>query len=340
MSDKKTPMFPQDRLDEMKAAARDHNPASLPQTQWRLDGGQFDANESAFVARQLEYMRPGVFAVEYPELKGDRLVPTNTEVDTGAEIYTITITDQVGEVKVSRDLSGVTPMVEVKTSQQSIPVYSMRLGYQYSIQEARAAMFARVALIPRKAMATREQMARKLDDMTFVGDTAAGVKGLLNQSSPTVATIATGSGGSKLWTLKTADEILADLNAVPTAVVTASKEIEIPDTMVLPLSSLEYIGGRRVGDGTTESILSYFKRTTAHIRTVEGTYKAETAGSASATRMTVYKRDPVKIELIVPQVFEQFQPQADGTMVTTICHMRTAGVALYFPGSMQYADAF
>lgn len=335
-----TPMFPQARLDQMTEAARNFNSQSPPANLlWRLDNANLDGVESAFVARQLEFMRPGLFEVQYPSLKGQMLVPTNTTVDPGAEQVTITIVDQSGEVKPVHALGSDIPSVEVKATQKSMNFFTFALSYAYSQQEARAAIFARMPLLPRKAMATRDQMARKMDDIYFVGETITGLKGLINQSgTETYSVPATGSGASKTWETKDSDAVILDLNQAPAQMVTNSKEIWIPDTMVLPLSSFQHIGGRRVGDGTTETILSYFMRTTAWIKQVESTYKLETAGGSSDKRMVVYKKDPTVLEHYISMMFEQLPPQAVGLEVRTICQMRTAGVAVYQPKALLYGD--
>lgn len=340
-------VFPQAYLDQMTQDARAWNPSRLPQVSWRFDGnGNFDSAESAFVARQLESMRPGVYKVEYPTLKGATLVSSNSEDDPGCEFVTITIVNQVGQVLVSRDMSTATPMVEVFTSQQSTPVYSMRIGYQYSLQEARNAIMAKRPLIADKAMACREQMERKLDDIIFVGETTMGLKGLLNQSGALIYTPINGLKGTTLFADKTPDEVMKDLNGAPSQIVSASLEVEVPDTAVFTTATLEYLGSTRVGDGTSQQILGYWKSTTPHIKRVESSYKGNTLGASGTsnpvvsgvTRSVFYKNDPVKIEYSIPQPFEQLPPQAKDFNVVTNCHMRTAGVMLKYPNSMIYLD--
>ena len=338
-----TPVFPQIRMDAMKADARDFDKRNPPtDVAWRFDGASnLDAAESAFIARQLEHMRLGIIEIKYPDFKGAQLVPTNTEADTGDEQFTVKVMDQAGEVKVTRDMDGIIPTVESKVTSVTVNFFALMIAYRYTIQEARAALKAGVPLIPRKAMIARQQMERKLDDIYFRGEATVGAKGLLNLSAPALYSVTTtGLGGSKKFSDKAPDDILLDLNAAPSAMVTTTDELYIPDTWVLPVSVKEHINGRRVGDGTSESVLSYFMRNNAHIRTIESTFKSETAGAGSTTRSVLYKKDPSNLECLVSQPFEQFQPQADGPAIVTTCHMRTGGVILYQPLSMNYADGF
>jgi len=364
MSEQEFPMsnsIPKEHLDAMREAARGNWPSDAERLTWRadaalkpayrIDGGSWraDAAESFFVARQLEFMRPGIYAVQYPALKAQRLIPFNTGIDTGAGQYTATVVDQVGTVTVMADESDDINMVDLKTQQVSTPLYTMSLGYQYSIQEARAAMFARVPLIPQKALRCREQLERRLDDIAFLGDgspaLATPMVGLLSASGTDTYTVpTTGSGSSTLWSTKSSDDVLADLNGAPNQVIVNTKEIEIPNTLVLPLSLKTLISNRRVGDGTSLTILKYFMENQEYVKEVEGTYKAELAGDSDsdndgdATRAVWYVKDPTRLEMLVSQPFEQLPPEARGQMVRTICRMRTGGLAVYLPKSMIYAD--
>lgn len=342
MSDTLNPAaFPQARLDAMLTAAKNFDRSRLPgNLPWRFDtNSQMDAAESAFIAEQLVYMRPGVFEVQYPDLKGMTLCPVNTSADRGAEEFAITIIDQVGEVKVQRGQSGDTPMVEVSTRRAMIPFFTLRLGYQYTQDEANAAIFARVPLNQRKAMAVRDQLERKLDDIIFVGETTTGIKGMLNQSGADTYTPTTdGAGGLKTFESKSSDQCLNDMNGGADHIVSNTKEVEIPDTMIMPLTSRNELARRRVGDGTSVTILNYFLENSKFVKTVEASYKAESNTGWTGKRMTTYRKDPNKVEAVVSVRFDQLAPQFRDFSVITHCWMKTAGVALYQPLSMCYTD--
>lgn len=342
MSDINQNLFPKERYDQMVKAAREFSKDSLPtDLLWRFDANSnMDAAESAFIARQLEFIRPAIYEVRYPDLKAAQLIPFNTSIDPGAAQYTVRIMDQVGQVKVSKDQTDDVPMVEVKVTQASMGFFSMSLGYAYSDQEAREAIFTRMPLLQQKAMAVRSQMARKLDDMAFVGDTTAGITGLLNQSGPlTYSTPTTGEQSSALWNNKASDDVLLDLNAPVQQVVSESLGIEKPNQWLLPLTAYGYINGRRVGDGTSMSILKYFLENNAYGMSVEYTEKSETTGSGTTGRAVAYRNDAECLEMIVPLAFEQKAPQVRGFHVVTLCHMRAGGVAMYRPKSVIYMDS-
>lgn len=336
--------FPKARFDEMLKAARgaDAPSAEKSEFQRRFDAaiqGKMDAAESAYIARQLEFMRAGVMEVLYPELKGAKLIPIDTNVDPGAASYTYQVSDTIGKALVTSDLSTEPPRADVKGSESNQVIRSVIIAYGYSLQEARAAMFAKTPLIPRRAMAARDIMERTIDNIWFLGDDVMGLKGILNQSSTTTYTVPAGAAASKAWEDKTPDEVVADMNGAVNKVVSDSKEVHQPDTMLLPLSSYTYISTKRMGDGDSSTILQHFLKNSPYVKTVEATHKLESHATAwTGKRGMCYRKDPNYVAGLLPQPFEQLPPQATAYELITPCHARVGGVVVYQPKSICYFD--
>lgn len=333
-----TGIFPQARLDEMTKAAREFDFRAYPKSDG--DDLRSDAATTAYVARQLEYLRPAMFEIQYPALKGKRWVPINSSMPLGAEQYTITIMDGVGEVKHVKDFGKDISRVEVSTRQASMGVFNMAISYAWNINELRTAMYGNLPIPTKKAMLARDLMARKFDDILLTGDTATAIKGLFNLSGTDTYTAASdGTGGAKTFESKNADKILRDLNGPFSQMVLNSKEIHNPNTVIMPLTTLQYIGAMRVGDGTSETVLSYWLRTNPYgISSAEQSVKLETAGAGSTKRVVVYEKSPQVLEAITPVEFEQLAPETFNQETQTICQMRVGGVALYMPKAVSYMD--
>lgn len=341
MSQNLNSIFPRTRLDQMIAAAlvldgdRTYRSDGLPELLASFpSSGEFrqDGAESYYIARQLEHIRAGVIEASFPELKSGRLVPMDTTPDEGAEQYTVTYADQAGEVRVSKDMEGIIPNVDVKTSQVTYPILSLLLAYGFTLQEARAAMKARKALPADRAMRCREQIERKIDSIALLGDAAGGLKGLFNLAG--TATMAPGG----IWTARTPVQILADWNGAISQVVVDTLEIETPDTSVLPTSRFEYVTTTRVSDGTVDTIATYFKRNNPHIKQIESSHKLESNAGWTGKRMVNYQKNPLKVAMILPTPFEQLMPDVTSTSTRTVCHARTAGVIAHRPKSIIYTD--
>lgn len=301
-----------------------------------------DAGENAFFSRQLEHIRPGIFEVKYADLVAMTLVPVNTSVHAGAEIYTYRAYDQFGKAVLASDLSKTGPRVDVSALPETFsPIRSMKDSYGYSIQEARAAMMANLDLDPRKAKAARSAIAQLTDDILLLGDGSApylGLYGLFALTGTHTYSVPNGAGGLKTFASKTPDEVVADLHGIANGIVSNSKEIHKPTTLLLPLTSYQDVTSRRMGDGASNTILQQFLSTSPYIKSVKSCVKLETAGAAGVKRMVAYNPDSEMLEAIMPVVFEQLAPQFDGYEVITHCHGRTGGVVTYYPKSISYGD--
>jgi len=338
----------QARVDELYEYARNfdrRNPPSVESVRWDWTKNFDDGTEAIFIAGNLQTIRSAMYEIKYPELKGQRLCPVDTNVNPGLEREVVRTIDVAGDPAVSRDQPDDVPTVELNTGEGDVKFFSLVLSYAYSDQEARKAMLEGMPLPFLKAKATRDVMARKLDTMIFIGETKYGSKGLLNSSNTlTYATPASGAGGSKKWSDKSADQVLLDLNAPADQIISTTKEIEEPDTWLLPLDAHTHINTRRVGDGTSQTILKFFLENRDGMVKVERTTKSNVPAnggiipSVSVSRMVVYRNDPSKLQMKVPLPFEQKQPQVMGFKVYTYCHMRAGELALWAPKSMIYAD--
>lgn len=338
------------RLDALSPRARQLLWDFKPQLAMQLETGRvdavsvMDAGESLWFARQLEYIRPGLFEIQYPELKGKQIVPVNSVVAPGAEQYTYRAFDHVGEAIVMSDYTKVSPRSDVSGKESTQVIRGLTTSYGYNLQEMRAAMLAQLPLDVRKAMAARDLMERKLDDVIFFGDGSSGLSGFCNLSSGTTSyTVANGNvSGNQLWLTKSPDEIAQDMHGIINNVVTQTLEVEQPDTLCMGLVPYGYISTRRMSDGSNQTILDFFLRTSPHCKQVIPTFKLDYANraawSGSSGRMVALRQDPMKLEAIIPQEFEQLPPQMEGFETKTICHARTGGVVAYFPASISYGD--
>jgi hypothetical protein len=297
-----------------------------------------DAAESAFFSRQLEHIRPKIYEVKYPALKGRLVVPKIAEpIHPGAETYTYRSYARVGKARIGSDYSTDGPRADIYGSETTQKIRGLQNSYGYSIQEARAAMLAGLPLSAKKAKAARDVIETDIDTLIWDGKADIGLTGFLGLSDVTTYTVPDGAGG-KTWEVKTSDEIVADLTGIGDKIVSDTDEQERPDTLLLPLTSYQLIASRRMGDGDSTTILKHFLAVSEHIKRVISSSKCETAGGSSDKRMVAYPFDPEKVGVIISQEFEQLAPQQRGYEVVTQCHARCGGVIAPYPKSVAYGD--
>lgn len=375
--------FPQARLDQMAKDAQAFDPRDFradamtpkalgilqaidPLLAFKVQAGNMrpgahkDAAESLFFARQLEYIRPGLFEVLFPDLEAKKFVPLETTIAPGAELYTYRAVNKVGRAQLIKQYADDPPRVDVSGIESSQQIRGMAAMYGYTMQELRAAMMAQLPLDVRKAMAARYAMSLLQDEIMFYGhadytaledgtnqrDAGAregGLKGIANLANTTSYTTQNGQSGSKLWRNKTPDEIVRDLHGVVNNVVKTTFGIHRPDSMLLPLAAYNLAATRRMGDGSNQTVLDFFLATSPYVKNVDPTYRLDQARSSNwggtTGRAIVYEKNPDRLASLLPLEFEQLPPQQEHFEIRTICHGRVGGVIAFYPGSISYMDS-
>lgn len=289
-----------------------------------------------FLERQLEYIRPQVFEVTYADIKYPTILPVTSEAGPGAQTFTYRIMDATGEFRLIADAADDLPRADISQTEKSINIRSFGGSFGYTVQELRAAQMANIALEQRRATAVRRAYEEKVEDVAMFGEASVGLAGFFNNSTVDVV------AADKWFTTVgiTAQEMLELLNYGVTAIVNGSKMKEQPDTILMAYEDYNKVATTRNSDSSDVTVLEYFLRTNPYIRNVEPINQLDADNSVLNTnRMVVYKRDPAKVQLHIPQPLELFPPQQRGLEFIVPAHARVGGVALYYPKSVIYVQA-
>jgi hypothetical protein len=296
-----------------------------------------DAAESVFFDRQLEFIKTQVYPVLYPELKARQLLPVNS-VGDGVDTITFRQEDQFGSAAFIADYADDLPYADVKGEEVSQKVRDLGVAFRYSVKELRAAARLGMDLPGRKAMAARKAAEMKLDSIASLGDSTAGLSGILAHTSISASSVANPGSGTT-WAVKTPDQILTDLNEPVSTIRSATNGVHGSNlTYVVPEAQYVTLAQTRIPDMNNTTILDFFLRSSPFVREVIPWYRCKTAGAASADRMLIYERNPDVVTLEIPSEFEIMEPQAKGLSFTVPCRLVTAGILLYRPKACLYRD--
>jgi hypothetical protein len=278
-----------------------------------------------FLERQLEFIRPQIFEVAYADIKYSTILPVTSEAGQGAQTFTYRIMDSTGEFKLIADAADDLPRADISQVEKSINIRSFGGSFGYTVQELRAAQMANIALEQRRAQAVRRAYEEKVEDVALFGESSVGLAGFFNNSTVDVVT------ADKWFTSgTTAQEMLELLNYGVTGIINASQMKEQPDTILMAWNDYREISTRRNSDSSDVTVLEYFLRTNPYINNIEPINQLDKTKSGLTTnRMVVYKRDPGKVQLHIPQPLELFPPQQRGLEFIVPAHARVGGVALY-----------
>jgi len=291
-----------------------------------------------FLERQLEFIRPQIFEIQYADIKYSTILPVTSEAGPGAQTFTYRIMDSTGEFRLLADAASDLPRADISQVEKSINIRSFGGSFGYTVQELRAAQMANIALEQRRAGAVRRAYEEKVESVAMFGESTVSLTGFFN--NPTVDIVA----ADKWFTTAgiTAQEMNELLNYGVTAVVNGSNMKEEPDTILLAYEDYNKVSTTRNSDSSDVTVLEYFLRTSPYIRNVEPINqltKGKNGGKLNTSRMVVYKRDPEKVQLHIPQPLELFPAQQRGLEFIVPAHARVGGVALYYPKSVIYVQA-
>lgn len=299
-------------------------------SEFRLD------DAGLFLDRQLEYIRPQVFEVEYADIKYPTILPVTAEAGPGAQTFTYRIMDATGDFKLISDAADDLPRADVSQTEKSINIRSFGGSFGYTVQELRAAQMANLSLEQRRASAVRRAYEEKVESVAMFGEGSVSLAGFFNNATVDVISANKWFSTSAV----TAQEMLEILNQGVSAIISGSNMKEQPDTILIAYEDYNIISTTRNSDSSDVTVLEYFLRTNPFIRNVEPINQLAAANSSLVkNRMVVYKRDPQKVQLHIPQPLELFPPQQRGLEFIVPAHARVGGVALYYPKSVKYVQA-
>ena len=185
------------------------------------------------------------------------------------------------------------------------------------------------------------------DTNVYTGFTKVGSTGLINNAGVTRVTADphTALGSDTEWEDKTADEILADINAALTAVWSANDMAEnaLPNHILIPVEQFGALVTRKVGVAGDKSILTYIEEN--NICTKQGKdlvispcKYCKGAGSDSTDRMVVYINDQEFIEFHQTSPLHRLQTETTNLSFRTPFVSQISEVKFKYPTTVYYVD--
>lgn len=298
-------------------------------------GYRGDANDLViFFEKELEATKARSYDVLRTPLNGMRLVPVSYEAGPGAETIRYEQYDLIGQARILANYGDDLPRADVVAREFRSPIRGIGNSYGYSLQEIRAAAMAGKPLEQRKANAALRAQQELWNRIVFNGDTISGLSGWISSLLIEVAAAGTGTAGATTFASKTADNILADLNAIANNIVDRTNGVETPDTLVMPIAQYNLINTTPRSATSDTTIREFYLGNQPYIKNIEVAPELKGAGSGATDLMIAYTRSPDKLTFEMPQPFEQLPVQVQGLKFVVPCHSRVGGVIVYYPYSM------
>ena len=303
-------------------------------------GSRFDANATAFLARDLTYVSQDVQRVLYEKLRAAEFVPVKSEVPRGADTWVYRQMDIKGKARVGAHLSADdAPNADVAYEEFPQPVTHVTQSYQYTIEDLERAAFAKLPLQRDKAEAAAELIARELDALMKFGDASQGITGFFNNPNVPIITLANGEWDSTA----TAAEIIADWAQIEQAGIDQGRDTHNFERLILPTVQE---GRLRTLEKAPESDLTVGEYLLRNARTLKSFERwialddevSPNVAVADPPQGIAYTPDPSFVFAEIPIPYEELPPQARGFGWVVNARATFAGVTFKRPLSAAYIE--
>lgn len=309
--------------------------------------GLFDAQQQLdFLRSQLTYVESTVYRIQYPEIMYPRLMPIDTSANEWARSVTFYSMDRAGLADWFDANATSLPLADVTRDRREQGIEMAAIGYRYNLEELGVAMLVPgTNLSTERAEAARRAYEEFIDRLVRIGDRRKNLSGLFNNPYVTrITAIADGTGSSALWSTKTADQIIRDVQNALIQVYSGSNTVEMADTVLLPISAMNLLASIRVPNtygNALEYLTKYnlYTHSTQQQLTILGVLGLDTAGTGGTSRMIVYRRDPQILKLHLPMPHRFLPVWQTGPMVFDIPGIfRVGSVEIRRPNAVAYID--
>lgn len=194
------------------------------------------------------------------------------------------------------------PGVSINGERVTLPLRLLGQEVSYTSVELERSQLIGQPIDAQKFNALNVLYQMNTDEMVYIGDSAVGAEGLLNSTLVTAASVtADGSGSSPLWSTKTPDQILRDVNDMITAAWQASGFSVCPDKLLLPPAQYAYIASQKISTAGNVSILTFLEDNSISLRVngrkleIQPVKWLTGRGTAGADRMVCYTNDEDRV---------------------------------------------
>ena len=169
--------------------------------------------------------------------------------------------------------------------------------------------------------------------------------GLVNNRNVVRSVAAAGAGGTATWATKTADEILADINAVIAGIWQACdcSSDALPNHILVPVEQFGLLVTRKVSDDSERSILTYILENNLTNQqggtlVISPCKWCKGIGSGSTDRMVCYINDPDKICFNLTQPLRRMDTEYAEMRIKIPYIAQFSEVRFLYPDTVRYMD--
>jgi len=300
---------------------------------------ELDASNTMFLETELERVETEIYDAQFAEMQYMDILPMDVSNDPGAESITYRTATKTGRAKLINSYSDDLPNVSKFLEKVTRPVYTVGDAYEYGWDDIDKAARNGWNLPSDMGITAREAVEREIDNVMLLGDSARGIEGFFNLSGVQSYTVPNdGTAASKLWSAKTVDQIIRDINMMIAQVPEQTGGVEMVTDICLPIEQYQYIASTPRASNSDTTILQFILGVHPGLTIRQAVKLGGILGSGNGERMIGYRRDRRKVKGDITYAFRQLPAQEVNLAFKVPCVSKIGGVVAQYPMSIIYAD--
>ncbi len=311
-------------------------------------GARMDANETAFVARELEHVDTEVYKQIYAGLIMRTLLPTKQGIPDWARVYTWKEMNEVGQAKIVANAADDIPLSDVSAVERSKTIKTIAGGYHYDWEELRAAAATGMRLDTERAAVARFAIESEVDEILAYGNTTYGLEGLFTIASGTTAfTPGTKANGGTAWGSLEAPnangmEVANDLMAIVSNLHEVSHGRFAKFDITLPIAQYTYASQVRVSAFSETTALDFARSKCPFIGNITPVWRLKASlsgGRLARDTIAAYPKDPAIVCGLVPMEYTPLPVQQKNLAWVVPAVSKCGGALARYPFLVSYNNA-
>ena len=323
--------------------------------------GNLDQQKASdFKVRALEALTGGRLEVKRPDILYTQYIPLESfdnNVDPGATDLSAPVDDWAGSAAFRAIDADDVPNVSFSLDKVSVPIFNGGVGAKIDRETFRRDAYMQskgitTDLPERVAKVSRIVVEYLYEKLFFFGDQILDeggnefFPGLLNNPLVPQSTVATGASASTLWSTKTPDEKIFDIEAALDALSLVNNTVDslLPNTIYLPWEQYNNIGHTKAGTlGNDQTVLKFIKEQGLYPElngnlVVKPLRYLKGAGAAGTDRMIVLAHRPEHYMLANPIDYDILEPQLRDYGMKFLSEFKVSPLHFPWPTFMSYSD--
>jgi len=278
------------------------------------------------------------------DLREDVSIADEVSSFTNSTFAAVGGTNPTGKAWIGKDASAIASIaLDIGKTANPLPLWGMQLGWTIPELESAQRIGRPIDTQKYEGMQLKYQM--DIDEQVYIGDSSLGYTGMLNSAKVTPQNVPNGVSTSPLWSSKTADEILADINLILNDAWAASGFAVVPSKLLLPPVKFSYLVSQKVSSAGNISILEYVKLNSicnsvnGRPLDIQPVKWLTQRGAGNTDRMMAYTKERSRIRFPLVPLQRTPMEYRDLRQLTTYFG-RLGIVELVYPETVAYRDGF